>query len=103
MSLFKKLNINLIVNSKEIYFFLFIASLISRIIISYFYGDRNLVNEWETLVTNLYNNGALYMLEFDGVIVPNLWMPPIYAYFVYLHALVFGLEENLASYVIASQ
>lgn len=103
MSLFKNLNINHLVNSKNIYFFLFISSLISRLIISYFYGDRNLVNEWETLVTNLYNNGALYMLEFDGVIVPNLWMPPIYAYFVYLHALVFGLEENLANYVVASQ
>ncbi len=103
MSLFKKLNINHLVNSKKIYLFLFIASLISRLIISYIYGDRSLTNEWETLATNLYNNGALYMLEFDGVIVPNLWMPPVYAYFVYLHALVFGLGENLAIYVVASQ
>ena len=43
------------------------------------------------------------MLNFDGLLVPNLWMPPIYAYFVYLHALIFGLVDNLASFVIFTQ
>ncbi len=43
------------------------------------------------------------MLNFNGLLVPNLWMPPIYAYFVYLHALIFGLDNNLASFVIFTQ
>ena len=30
-------------------------------------------------------------------------MPPIYGYFIYLHALIFGLEEKLATCVIISQ
>ena len=30
-------------------------------------------------------------------------MPPIYGYFVYVHALIFGLNENLAAYVICTQ
>ena len=30
-------------------------------------------------------------------------MPPIYGYFIYIHALIFGLNENLASHVIVTQ
>ena len=43
------------------------------------------------------------MLNFDGLLVPNLWMPPFYAYFIYLHTLIFGIDENIASYVITTQ
>jgi len=103
MSLLKNLNISFFKSQKNIYLLLFLSSIISRIIISYFYGDRNLENEWAILVKNLYNFKTLSILNFEGLLVPNLWMPPIYAYFVYLHALLFGFEENLASYVIATQ
>ena len=43
------------------------------------------------------------MLKFDDFFVPNLWMPPIYGYFIYLHALIFGIEEKLVISVIISQ
>ena len=103
MSLLKNLNINFLYSNKRIYLFLFLLSLISRIVISFFFGDRVLENEWAILVKNLYIFNTLSMLNFDGLLVPNLWMPPIYAYFIYLHTLVFGMDENLASYVIATQ
>ena len=54
-------------------------------------------------VYNLYKFNSFSMLEFDNLFVPNLWMPPIYGYFIYLHALIFGLEEKLATCVIISQ
>ena len=84
MNSLKNLNINFLINNKRIYLFLFSLSLISRIVISFFFGDRILENEWAILVKNLYNFGTLSMLNFDGLLVPNLWMPPFYAYFIYI-------------------
>ena len=103
MNLLKNLNISFLDNKRKIFTFLFIISFVARIIISYFYGDKNLENEWAILVNNLYNYGTLSMLRFDNLLVPNLWMPPIYAYFVYLHTIIFGFDDNLTNYVIASQ
>ena len=54
-------------------------------------------------LTNLYNFKSFSLLNFGNLYVPNLWMPPIYGYFVYIHALVFGLDENLATWVIITQ
>ncbi len=103
MNLSKNLNISFLDNKRKIFTFLFIISFVARIIISYFYGDKNLENEWAILVNNLYNYGTLSMLRFDNLLVPNLWMPPIYAYFVYLHTIIFGFDDSLTNYVIASQ
>lgn len=101
------LSINLIndflKDNKKLYTLLFLFSAISRIIISYYYGDRDLENEWAILVDNLYNNNVLSMLRFGDLFVPNLWMPPIYAYFIYLHVLLFGMSESLPISVISSQ
>jgi 4-amino-4-deoxy-L-arabinose transferase-like glycosyltransferase len=101
MNLLKILK-NSFYRKKEILLIFFISAF-SRAIIAYFYGDRSLENEWAILVTNLYNFDSFSLLNFDDLYLPNLWMPPIYGYFVYIHALIFGLNENLASYVIATQ
>jgi len=101
MNLLKILK-NSFYRKKEILLIFFISAF-SRAIIAYFYGDRSLENEWAILVTNLYNFNSFSLLNFDDLYLPNLWMPPIYGYFVYIHALIFGLNENLASYVIATQ
>lgn len=103
MNLLKNLQDNLFQSKKNIYFLLLILSFFSRSIISYYYGDTGLENEWRILVSNLYNNNTLSMLQFGDLLVPNLWMPPVYAYFVYIHALIFGLNENLASCIIITQ
>ena len=103
MNLFININEDFLKNKKKLYIFLFSISFISRVLVSFYFGDRNLENEWAILVSNLYNNNVLSMLKFGDLFVPNLWMPPVYAYFIYLHALVFGMSENLATYVIISQ
>ena len=103
MNLFKNLKFNIDKNQTKIYLFIFILGFISRSVIAYFYGDRLLENEWSILVSNLYNNGVLSMLNFDGLLVPNLWMPPVYAYFIYIHSLIVGFEENFVNLVILSQ
>ena len=103
MSLLKILKNNFFYNQKNIYLYIFVISAVSRIFIAYFYGDRGLENEWGILAKNLYNFNSFSIIKFNDLFVPNLWMPPIYGYFVYVHALIFGLNENLAAYVICTQ
>ena len=72
------LSINLIndflKDNKKLYTLLFLFSAISRIIISYYYGDRDLENEWAILVDNLYNNNVLSMLRFGDFFVTNFYI-----------------------------
>ena len=103
MNLSKVLKSNSFYNQKNCFFIIILLSVISRGIIAYFYGDRSLENEWAILVSNLYNFNTFALLNFGDLYLPNLWMPPVYGYFVYFHALLFGLNDHLASYVIVSQ
>ena len=82
---------------------IFTLSLISRSIVSYFYGDKALVNEWLILVENLYYHNSLSLIRFDDLLVPNLWMPPLYAYYIYIHTFLFGIEGDLVKSIIISQ
>ena len=63
MNLSINLSDDFLENKKKIYIFLFLISLVSRILISYYYGDRNLENEWAILLGNLYNNNVLSMIK----------------------------------------
>ena len=60
-------------------------------------------NEWAQLLNNLYNYNSFSILRFEDLSVPNLWMPPVYGYFIYIQSLIFGLNENLVISVIISQ
>jgi len=62
---------------------LFLFSVAIRIPIILIFGDTNLENEWGILVNNLINHGTLAIENFDGFLLPNLWMPPLYAYYIY--------------------
>ena len=57
------------------------------------YGDTNLENEWGILANNLINHGTLALKNFDGFLLPNLWMPPLYAYYIYFFSF-FNLENQ---------
>ena len=103
MNLSKILRNNIFENKFKFYLITFLLGILLRSIIAIYYGDTEIENEWKVLVYNLYKFNSFSMLEFDNLFVPNLWMPPIYGYFIYLHALIFGLEEKLAASVIVSQ
>lgn len=87
----------------NIFLTIFLVGILSRSIVAYFYGDRFLENEWAILVENLYKHNHFSLIRFDELFLPNLWMPPIYGYFVYIHALIFGYNENLANFVNFTQ
>ncbi len=73
---------------------LILFSFFIRIPIILMYGDTSLEHEWGLLVNNLVKHGQLVYEIFDnGYMLPNLWMPPLYAYYLYCFSF-FGLEEQ---------
>jgi len=103
MNFFNIFKNKLLTDEKFFFLFIFILGILSRSITAYFFGDKVLENEWGVLVNNLYTHNSFSLLRFNDLFIPNLWMPPIYGYFVYLHSLIFGLNEYLVSSVILSQ
>lgn len=76
-------------NNKTVLIIFFISFLF-RLPIIFFYGDNSLQDEWDDLLKNLITYNTLATLRFDNVLVPNLYMPPLYAYFLYLISLFFN-------------
>ena len=86
----KRLNLNLLIIT-----FIFL-SVVARLISVYFFADTKIDNEWGTLVHNLEVSGilgmnvviddftALHRLANPGdTVLPSVFMPPLYAYFIY--------------------
>ncbi len=94
------------IKSKEIYVltFLILFSAFIRIPVILIYGDLSLENEWKLLVNNLIEHGQLVYEIFDnGILLPNLWMPPLYAYYLYCFSFI-GLEDqNYIRLILLSQ
>ena len=61
-----------------------IIGIISGLFSIYFFSDSKLVNEWPILLNNLETNKMLSVRSVDGVPVPNIFMPPLYPFFLYL-------------------
>ena len=85
--------------NKEIFILVLLisASIIVRIPIILFFGDETLQNEWRILVSNLSTHGTLafdyHQNELNKYLLPNIWMPPLYAYFLYFFSF-FNLEDQ---------
>ena len=92
--------------NKEIYVLvlLMLFSALIRIPVILIYGDTSLENEWGLLVNNLIKHGQLIYEIFDnGFLLPNLWMPPLYAYYLYCFSFL-GLEDqNYILLILLSQ
>ena len=94
---------------------LVLFSIFIRVPIVFIFGDEHLQYEWKILVENLieYKQLAWKNCEFaywitkscldDRFLLPNLWMPPLYAYYLYFFTF-FNLEEqNYISLILSSQ
>ena len=92
---FKNKEINIVV-------FLFLFSFFLRIPVILLFGDQGLENEWDGLVYNLIAHGKL-AYDLDGFLLPNLYMPPLYAYYLYFFSF-FNLEDkNYIILILSSQ
>ncbi len=84
--------------NNKLFFIIFLTSLIvSRLIAFYFYRDVNLENEWAILLHNLEVSGVLgFNVHLDNnvavprfaesgeTVIPSVWMPPFYIFFMYV-------------------
>ena len=84
-------------------FLLVFLSVLIRIPIILIYGDTNLENEWAALVNNLILHGTLSYKSFEDFLLPNLFMPPQYAYYLYVFSFLNLAEQNYINLVLLSQ
>ena len=92
-------------NNKEtlIIIVLFFFSLFARIPVILILGDVTLDNEWGTLLYNLINHNTLSLQKFDEFLLPNLWLPPLYAYYLYLLSFLNFENQDFVLLVLLSQ
>ena len=85
--------------NKEIYIliFLILISVFVRIPVIFVFGDVGLENEWKIIVYNLIEHGKLAYRSFDEFSLPNLYMPPLYSFYLYFFS-IFNLGEQ--SYIL---
>ena len=106
----KKLNLNFL-----IFAFIFFA-IAARLVTAYFFADVRLDNEWGKLVHNFSLTGILGINvivnevtashEFAGpgdVVLPSVFMPPLYAYFIYFLKIISNNFFDLVKIVIFTQ
>ena len=95
--------------NKEIYLltFLVLFSFFIRIPVVYVLGDTSLEHEWIVLVNNLINHGKLAFSYHDAhlskYLFPNLYMPPLYAYYLYLFLILNFQDQVNIQIVLFSQ
>jgi hypothetical protein len=76
--------------------YLLVLSLLIRLAISYFYSDNSLVNEWGIILHNHQLTGIFgynvaindyfaepKFAEINEIVLPTVFMPPLYYYFIY--------------------
>ena len=96
LSLFRKNETNLLI-------FLILFSIFIRIPAISIFGDISLDNEWKIIVENLIEHKKFALKNFDKFFLPNLTMPPLYAFYLYFFS-IFNLEEqNYIQLILLSQ
>ena len=106
----------LIINNKSIFIPTIILIIASRLVAFYFYRDLSLENEWSNLFHNLNISGVLgfnvlineflalqKFAEAGDVVIPSVWMPPLYSYFLYAVNIISGNFFPLVTSVIIIQ
>tara|TARA_B100000242_G_scaffold109570_1_gene76403 strand:+ start:1816 stop:3051 length:1236 start_codon:yes stop_codon:yes gene_type:complete len=104
------------VNQKKFFFFLILFNIILRVTASYFFGDTEVHMEWGRLVHNLNLTGVLginvvlnehiaspaYAVS-GQIVLPSVFMPPLYAYYIFLLKVISFDLLSLINILIFSQ
>ena len=96
LSPFRKKEINILI-------LLILFSIFIRIPTIFIFGDTSLENEWKIMVDNLIEHKKFSLRSFDKFFLPNLFMPPLYAFYLYFFS-IFNLDQpNYILLVLVSQ
>jgi hypothetical protein len=63
-----------------------------KFLFSYYFGDNTLDMEWKIIYENLVNSNSFSFHKINEYNVPSIYMPPLYAYFIYIFSFL-GLSE----------
>ena len=90
--------------------------IVTRLFAGYFFGDTRLDNEWGKLFHNLQLTGVLGInivkdeflavhefAKIGDTVLPSVFMPPLYVFFIYLINLIFGNFINLITAIYSIQ
>ena len=88
---------------KNLLIFLFLFSFLIRVPSIFIFGDTGLENEWKNIVNNLTNYGTLSQFNLNNFLVPQVLMPPLYAFYLYFFKLFNFGNETYISVVLISQ
>ena len=102
-------------NSITIFHIIFF-SLLTRIVAAYFFADITLDNEWNILTQNLETKGVLgfyvpideftsinKIANINEVVLPSVFMPPLYAYFIFFFKIISNNVINAINLIIFTQ
>ena len=101
MNLYK--NIVELRNENYLISILVLFSALIRVPVTLILGDTALENEWGILLYNLINYQTLSQQQFGDFLLPNLWLPPLYAYFIYILSFTGFENQNLILLILFSQ
>ena len=84
------------VTNKYIYniYTIIFSSAVLRFLLLNEYGDTKLDYEWKIIFYNLKNHGIFAYRSFDGELIPTVYMPPLYVYFIFFIDLLFVYEDS---------
>ena len=83
--------------------FLILFSALIRVPVILTLGDAGLEHEWKAIMENLTKHGVFSSINFDGFLIPNLFMPPLYAFYLYFFSLINLEEQSYVQLILSSQ
>tara|TARA_B100001093_G_scaffold471858_1_gene494470 strand:+ start:2658 stop:3872 length:1215 start_codon:yes stop_codon:yes gene_type:complete len=75
------------------------GGLIARVIAIILFGDKEIDNEWSIILNNLEKNQILSVRDVDGIPVPNIFMPPLYPFFLYIVKFFFSSSDLFLMFI----
>ena len=100
-----KKNINQILDKDsniEIYFlaWLLVLSFLLRLAVVYFVRDTHFDNEWNTLLDNLIKYKSYSFYTFNDQLIPSVFLPPMYPFFLYFVKIITPFDKASLLYVV---
>jgi len=87
----------------SILFFLILISFLVRVIAVIFYGDTRIDNEWGVLLNNLYNYKTYAFYEFESILIPSSYMPPLYPFILLFLKIITFNNVNILNLIFTFQ
>ena len=95
---------NIIFNFKfSLLFWLILFSFFTRLLSAYILGDQNIWDEWGILVDNLINFQSYSFYKFNDQLIPSVYMPPMYPFFLYLTKIITFQKFDFLNLIIFFQ